>query len=194
MNKAYTLDDNKEIINDRAANAIIGVTFFILATILGAYVRIPVKGSPVPITLQTLFVMLSGAVLGKRLGAYSQLGYILLGLWGLPVFQGYSSGFAHILGPTGGYLIGFIFAAIFIGKMIESQSLKIYRIIASFIVGNFILYSFGILWLIYLYKINLTNALSIGVLPFMPAEFIKIFFAATIYHKIAQRSKNIFSV
>ena len=194
MARADILGYNKDIINNTAVNAVIGVIFFVLATTLGAYVRIPVPGTPIPITLQTFFVILSGAVLGKRLGVCSQLGYLLLGACGLPVFQGYSSGMAHILGPTGGYLIGFVLASAFVGKMTEPHDLKAYRVIAAFLIGNIILYSLGMLWLIFLYNIDFLKAFSIGALPFIPVEAAKIIIAVLIYSSISRRSKTIFSV
>jgi len=194
MDRAHALIYNRELIDNRAINASIGVLFFILATVLGAYVRIPVKGSPVPITLQTFFVILSGAILGKRLGSLSQFVYLILGTIGLPVFQGYSSGVAYILGPTGGYIIGFIVSAYFIGYMLRYKSSNITWVIASFVAGSLIICILGSLWLVYLYKINIVTAISIGILPFLPGDMIKIFFATIIYSKISQRSKTIFSV
>jgi biotin transport system substrate-specific component len=87
------------------------------ATAMGAYIMIPLP--PVPITLQTLFVVLAGALLGGRLGALSQVVYLLLGIIGLPVFHGGKGGLGILLGPTGGYLVGFIAAAYVVGKLIE---------------------------------------------------------------------------
>ena len=188
-----TLVLNREIANSRTLNALIGVTFFILATALGAYVRIPGPGSPVPITLQTFFVVLAGAVLGKKLGVLSQAGYIFLGAAGFPIFQGYAFGPAHILGPTGGYLIGFMAASFLIGKILETGRDTLFKIIYTFAVGNAVLYGFGIIWLILLYRISLINAIVIGVLPFLAVEAAKITLAAFIYRKISSRSKIIFS-
>ena len=84
-------------------------------TAVGAYIMIPLP--PVPITLQTLFVNLAGALLGGYLGALSQVVYILLGVIGLPVFAGGKAGAGVLLGPTGGYLIGFVVGAFVIGKL-----------------------------------------------------------------------------
>jgi biotin transport system substrate-specific component len=193
MIKTNIFSYERDLVNDKTLNAVIGVLFFILATALGAYVRIPLEGTPVPITLQTLFVILSGAVLGWRLGFYSQLGYLLLGAIGLPIFQGYSSGISHILGPTGGYLVGFLFASSVVGIMTSQKEPNIYLVLASFIIGNIILYSLGVSWLIYIYKIEILKALSMGVIPFIPIELIKISLATLIYSKISRRAKNIFS-
>lgn len=192
MQRALSLPYNKDIVNNSRAAAMIGVSFFVIAMALGAYIRIPVPGSPVPITLQTLFVMLSGAVLGKRLGRLSQAGYLMLGALGLPVFQGFSFGISHILGPTGGYLAGFIAASYMIGLMVDRRKVDIPRIAISFIAGNIILYTLGVAWLMVLYKINLPSAISIGVLPFIPGEILKTSLAVVIFSRISKRSKEIF--
>lgn len=181
------------IIENKAVDAAIGVIFFIIATTLGAYIRIPVPGTPVPITLQTFFVVLSGAVLGSRLGLFSQAGYIFLGAIGLPVFQGYNFGMSHILGPTGGYLIGFMAASFLIGKILEKESRNLFRIAASFAIGNAVLYASGVLWLMLIYRISLVNAILIGVLPFLAVELAKISLAAVVYSKVSHRSREIFS-
>jgi biotin transport system substrate-specific component len=83
-------------------------------TAIGAYIMIPLP--PVPITFQTLFLNLAGALLGGYLGALSQVVYILLGVIGLPVFAGGKAGLGVLLGPTGGYLFGFVLAALVVGK------------------------------------------------------------------------------
>ena len=87
------------IINKQAERAFL-VTSFIILTALGAYVRIPLPFTPVPITLQTFFVILCGAILGKKLGSLTQTSYVILGTLGLPIFQGYGAGFLHLAGPT----------------------------------------------------------------------------------------------
>lgn len=191
MNNSIALKVNS--ISDRRIDAVIGVAFFIIATTLGAYIRIPVPGTPVPITLQTFFVVLSGAVLGSRLGLFSQAGYILLGAFGVPVFQGYAFGLSHIFGPTGGYLAGFMAASFVAGKIMEKGGQNLLRAISSFAFSNLILYSLGTLWLMLIYRISFINAVAIGVLPFFTVELAKIFLAAVVYSKISRRSREIFS-
>ena len=192
MSRVYELCYKREVVNGKALVAVIGVLFFILATALGAYVRIPIAGSPVPITLQTFFVILSGAVLGKRLGLYSQLGYILLGSMGLPIFQGAAFGVSSLLGPTGGYLAGFAVAAYLVGRLTNGVS-DTRRALLSFAIGSLVIYAFGVSWLVYIYRVNLMHAISIGMLPFIPGDIVKISFAAIIYSRISQRSKSVFS-
>jgi len=180
---AHTLAYNKDIITGKRLNAAIGVAFFILATMLGSYVRIPVAGSPVPITLQTFFVLLAGAVLGTRLGAASQIGYIMLGAAGMP----------FLLGPTGGYIAGFVAAAYVVGYCTRSPNPTMARLVASFTLGNAIIYVFGALWLVYAYKMSASNAVSAGILPFIPGDAAKILCATAIYSGISKRAGQIFS-
>ena len=179
----YSLVYNRELITGKRLNAAIGVAFFILATMLGSYVRIPVAGSPVPITLQTFFVLLAGAVLGTRLGAVSQIGYIMLGAAGMP----------FLLGPTGGYIAGFVAAAYVVGYCTRSPNPTMARLITSFTLGSAIIYIFGALWLVYSYKMSVSNAISAGILPFIPGDIAKILCAAVIYSGISKRAGQIFS-
>jgi biotin transport system substrate-specific component len=191
MNNTIAL--NKDIITSKTMNAVIGVVFFALATAFGAYIRIPIPGTPIPMTLQTFFVALSGAVLGKKLGTFSQASYIFLGIMGLPVFQGYGFGAAYVFGPTGGYLAGFMASSFLIGRMLQKNALNPYKIVVSFIAGNAVLYSLGVTWLMVIYRVSFINAITMGLMPFLAAEAVKIFAAAFIYHAIASRSKSIFS-
>jgi biotin transport system substrate-specific component len=192
MREAFIWSRGEEIINDRLANAVIGVAFFVIATALGAYVRIPLRGNPVPITLQTFFALLSGAVLGRRLGVFSQVGYIMAGLVGIPVFQNLSFGIPHLLGPTGGYIIGFALAAYLVGQFIGEGTPSKGRLFATFAVGDLVIHLLGFLWLTYLYKMSPATAISLGVLPFLPGETLKILAATAVYSRIWRRSREIF--
>ncbi|MDD5422972.1 MAG: biotin transporter BioY [Candidatus Omnitrophica bacterium] len=192
MSGTYAISNKRELVGDRRFSAVIGVLFFIMATALGAYVRIPVHGSPVPITLQTFFVILSAAVLGKRLGLFSQLGYLALGMAGLPLFQGVTCGFPYLFTVTGGYLVGFILAAYFIGRSLATDNLGILRIAVTFTIGSLIILASGAIWLVCLFKIDAMKAISMGILPFIPGDVVKIFFAVIIYSKISKRAKAIF--
>ena len=192
MSGSYTISNNRELINDKKVIAVIGVLFFIMATALGAYVRIPVHGSPVPITLQTFFVILSAAVLGKKLGLFSQLGYLALGMAGLPLFQGVACGFSYLFSVTGGYLIGFVLAAYFISRSLAVDDPGIFRVAVTFAVGSLIILASGAVWLACFFKIGAMKAVSMGILPFIPGDIVKIFFAVIIYSKISKRAKAIF--
>lgn len=184
----------KEIIIARTVSRVIGVICFIILTTLGAYVRIPLPFTPVPITLQTFFVLLSGAVLGKKLGAASQAGYLILGMLGLPVFAGAGAGVAYFFGPTGGYIVGFVAASWIVGEMLKRQTQSnIIQVAFALIVGSLAgIYLFGLLGLSLFLQCNLSQALALGFLPFIPGDIIKIISAMFIFCKIERRCKEIF--
>jgi biotin transport system substrate-specific component len=116
-------------------------------TVLGAQVAIPIPPSPVPVTGQTLAVVVAGAALGARRGALSQLLYVLLGLL-LPVYADGASGPEVIWGATGGYLVGFIAAAYAIGWLAErGRDRKVLTAFLSFVAGQAIVFGIGVPWL-----------------------------------------------
>lgn len=182
----------KEIILNRTLCRTIGVSVFVILTSLGAFVRIPLPFSPVPITLQTFFVLLSGAFLGGNLGGVSQLGYILLGISGLPIFTGTGSGLFYLFGPTGGYLLGFILSSFFVGRFIKYSQNNLFSIFGILCLGDLIILCSGILWLRVLLGYNFKNLLFIGFIPFIPGDLLKALSASVLYLKLKSRLKEIF--
>jgi biotin transport system substrate-specific component len=151
------------------------IALFAALTAVGAYIWFPLPISPVPITLQTLFVYLAGIILGSRLASLSQVLYICLGVVGLPVFSGGKAGLGVLLGPTGGYLIGFIIAGYVIGKMVESKNKCGYVwILISLIVGTAVIYVLGVIQLSVWMNIGLDKAVFLGTLPFLVGDALKI--------------------
>ncbi len=146
---------------------------------LGAWVSIPFF--PVPLTLQTLFVLLAGAVM-KRYAVIPVSLYVLLGALGLPVFHTGVAGFGILLGPTGGYLIGFIFAALVVGLAYEHEPVTIR--ITGLLAGTVIIYTCGVAWLMYSLTLELLPAVISGVLPFIPGDVIKIYAAYMIAKRL----------
>jgi biotin transport system substrate-specific component len=156
---------------------VIGASIFIA---LSAQIAIPVPLSPVPITLQTLAVILTGAILGSRLGTLGVLAYLLEGSMGIPVFAQAHAGLIHLAGPTGGYLLGFVPAAFVTGLLVEQLKQK--GFLWSFLimsVGTIIIFIFGLLWLSLLF--GQTNVLMLGLYPYLPGAFLKTGIAALIY-------------
>ena len=183
----------REIIVSRAACRAVGVIGFIVLTTLGAYVRIPLPFTPVPITLQTFFVLLAGAVLGRNWGAASQGGYVFLGILGFPIFAGASFGFAVLLGTTGGYLLGFIFAAGVIGSRLSRQlDAGFGHILITMFLGSILIDLLGSVWLGAVLRVDITRMLALGFWPFLPGDFIKSIAAAAIYRRIQKRTRQIF--
>lgn len=153
-------------------------SLFAALTAAGAYLFIPV--GPVPIVLQNMFVFLAGLLLGSRWGLASVAVYLLAGVCGLPVFAGGSGGIGRILGPTGGYLIGYLPAVFCIGKIVEKSARHALADIIAMVCGSIILYVFGIAWLKILTGMNLTKTLAVGLYPFLIGDALKIAAAAAI--------------
>ena len=181
---------DKSVVSNKTLVRAMLVTGFVIMTALGAYLRIPLPFSPVPITLQTFFVILCGAVLGKRLGAFAQVSYVALGALGMPIFQGYGAGLLHLAGPTGGYLIGFIIAAFIVGTLTDRKhtSPSFSYIIFSMAIGLLAIYLCGIAWLMISYRIDLIKAAFLGFIPFIPGAVAKLIVASWIYSKIKART------
>ena len=138
-------------------------------------ISIPI--SPVPISLTNLAVYFAVYVLGMKRGTFSYCLYLLIGLIGLPVFSGFTGGPGKLLGPTGGYLIGFVFMAVCCGFFVEKSSHRAIHI-AGMIVGTAVCYLFGTAWLAHLTGMTFQAALGAGVIPFIPGDLAKIIIAA----------------
>jgi biotin transport system substrate-specific component len=135
-----------------------------------AQVRIPLPFTPVPITGQTFAVLLVGAVLGSRRGA---------GLLGLPVFAGGASGLTYLLGPTGGYLVGFVVAAGLVGLMAaHGLDRRIPSALLAFLAGEIVIYLFGVAWLSVF--LGIPHAIVAGLLPFLLGDAIKLALAGLV--------------
>jgi len=192
----------KEIIVNKTLCRVMGVLVFVMLTGLGAFVRIPLPFTPVPITLQTFFVLLSGAFLGSNLGVTTQLSYIILGISGLPIFTGAGSGLLYLLGPTGGYLFGFVLAAFFLGRFIPHQGLgagfikysqsNLLFTFGIFCLADLILLVCGTIWLKFLFGYPFTKLLFIGFIPFIPGDLFKAGVATYLYLKLKSRLKEVF--
>jgi biotin transport system substrate-specific component len=148
---------------------------FACLTGAGAMLRFHVPFTPVPVTLQVLFVLLSGAVLGKSYGGLSQALYIGLGFVGIPWFTTSTA----LFGVTGGYIIGFVFAAVIVGWLYEKPLVrKIPYTLVPMLIGLGIIYTCGALQLGLLMEIGLYDTLLLGVIPFMVLDLFKVFFAS----------------
>jgi biotin transport system substrate-specific component len=141
-------------------------------TAAGAYIAIPIGA--VPIVLQNLFVMLAGLLLGGRWGLISIGVYLLAGAVGLPVFAGGTGGVGKFVGPTGGYLLGFAAAAYLIGLISEAGRGRIIVDVLAMVAGTVVIYAFGVSWLKVVTGMSVTKALSVGMLPFLIGDALKI--------------------
>jgi biotin transport system substrate-specific component len=166
------------------------IVVFAILTAIGARIEIPHQ--PVPFTLQTFFVLLAGGFLGVRNGVLSQFLYLAMGAAGLPVFTTGSLGLIRLLGPTGGYLLSFPVAAFVVGTMIHahrrsSSPIDFPWILFSMFVGLLVVFSVGTLQLYLVSVRNWGEAFSMGFLIFSWWDFMKLFAAATIYHRFSRR-------
>ena len=134
-----------------------------ITCILGP-LSIPIPISPVPISLTNLAIYLTVCLLGWKFGTISYLIYLLIGIAGLPVFSGFSSGFAKLLGPTGGYLIGFAF------EKFSNHGMQI----VGLAIGTIVAYIFGTAWLAIEAHLTFYQALLAGVIPYIPGDLVKI--------------------
>ena len=139
---------------------------FAILTALSAQVRIVIPISPVPITGQTFVVLLSGLILGSTFGAISMLMYLFIGMSGLPFFSAGVAGLAILKSPTIGYIIGFFLAAYVIGAFATKPILAI-------VLGSMTIYIAGVSGLMIILNTSLSNAIAIGVVPFLIGDAIK---------------------
>ncbi|MGD1007922.1 MAG: biotin transporter BioY [Ignavibacteriaceae bacterium] len=172
-------------------SGLIWILSFTILTAIAAQITIPVK--PVPFTFQTTMVILSGAFLGARNGAYSQFLYLMLGCLGIPVFAQIpdnSIGIARLFGPTGGYLLAFPVGALISGYLVgklkgTGSSVKKYTgVFLSFLLGEIIIISLGALFLSAFYLKDLKEAFIIGAAVFMIWTVAKVVIGTGIYFGI----------
>ena len=150
-----------------------------LLVALSSRVAVPLPFSPVPITGQTLAVLLVGASLGARRGALSLLLYLVQGAMGLPVFAGGASGLVRVVGPTGGYLWGFVLAAFVVGSLAErGWSRRMYSAVLAMSIGNAAIYLAGLPWLARFTGVE--RVLPLGLYPFVVGDVIKVALAAIV--------------
>jgi len=163
--------------SNELTNAVLSCLFAALISI-GAFIALPVPGSPVPIVLQNMFIMLAALILGPKWGLFATVLYLLFGLLGLPVFSGGAGGIAKLLGPTGGYLIGYIPASVVMGFIAIKGKRKVPINIFACLAGMTIVYAFGIVWLKSVLGIEWGKALAAGLYPFILGDIVKIALAS----------------
>lgn len=157
--------------------------------VLAVSAQIQVPLWPVPVTAQTLVVLLLGFAFGPRLAAGTVGAYLAEGAVGLPVFAGAGGGLAALGGPTAGYLWGFLAAAVVTGMLAErGWSRRPGTVAAGMVIGNLVIYAFGVAWLANL--TSLTTAWASGVAPFLVGDAVKIAIAVGLLPAIARRVDN----
>lgn len=165
-----------EVVADRRARTFLGIVGFVLATTVGAYVAVPVPWTPVPMTLQPLFVILAGALLGPWAGASAMAAYLALGAAGAPVFSNGHAGLPWLMGATGGYLIAYPAAAFVVGLVGGAGAGKL-RTLAGLVLGLGVIYLGGVAQLSILTGQGPVQVLGLAVAPFLVGDAVKVLIA-----------------
>lgn len=171
---------NKSKVYQMASTGVMTAVICILGPL-----SIPIGLVPISFTILAIYITLY--LLGMKKGTLSTIIYLLVGFAGLPVFSGFTSGPSKLLGPTGGYLIGFIFMALISGFFIDRFINQWYLCILGMILGTAVCYIFGTAWLAYQANISASAALAAGVIPFIPGDLAKIALSAYIGPRIRNR-------
>lgn len=163
--------------NNDQAFELVQVSSAVIAIALLSQVVIPMK--PVPFTGQTLGILLTAGLLGRKKGILAVFTYILLGTMGMPFFAGGDFGLARLAGPTGGYLTGFAASAYLVGLLSDKGYFRTFRSAAvCMTAGNLVIYALGTIWLSKF--TGWENVMNAGVIPFIPGDIIKIVIAASL--------------
>ena len=150
-----------------------------LLVAISAQIAIPLPFSAVPVTGQTLTVLLMGALLGSTRGSLALLVYLMEGAAGLPVFAGGTGGLVHLLGPSGGYLVGFVAASFVTGLLAErGWDRRAATVFLAMLLGNVLIYAIGLPWLAGF--VGRERVIALGLLPFLPGDLLKLLLATVL--------------
>ena len=153
-------------------------SLFAALVAVGAFISIPI--GPVPIVLQNFFVLLCGLILGPRWGLAAVAVYLFAGACGLPVFSQGRGGVGHLIGPTGGYLFGYLPAVFVVGAIARVSGQRLAGNLAGLICGSLIVYACGVPWLKFITGMPWPKAMAVGMLPFLIGDALKIAAALTV--------------
>ncbi len=167
------------------------IAIFTALIIIAGYIQIPLPFTPVPITLQTMAVMLAGLLLSPRQAGLSMVIYVLIGAIGLPVFAGGHGGLDVIVGPTGGYLISWIPAAILVSLMKGNSENLLRAVVSAFVGGIVLVYAMGVPWLAFSTGMSLEKAITVGAIPFIAGDVFKLVLAMMVYFPVSRQLKRI---
>ncbi|MHB1390415.1 MAG: biotin transporter BioY [Thermoleophilia bacterium] len=179
--------------NNLPLRDMIAVAFFAALTTVGAWISFPLPFSPVPIVLANFIAVLAGVILGSRLGALSQVVYLLMGVVGMPVFAKFTAGPGVLFGATGGYLFGYLLAAFTAGLLMEylPRMPQVARLSIALTMGMIIVYLPGIPWLAHVAGFDISTALVKGLYPYLPGDVVKIIIGVTLCLSLAAQLPQI---
>ncbi|ABR49378.1 BioY protein [Alkaliphilus metalliredigens QYMF] len=175
--------------NQKTTNLTLISLMTAVTCILGP-LSITIPMSPVPISFTNLAIYFSVIMLGWKKGTISYLVYLMIGFVGIPVFSSFTSGPARLLGPTGGYLIGFIFIALIAGFFVDRFPGKIYMHALGMAIGTIVTYALGTGWLAYQANLTFKEALFAGVIPYIIGDIAKIVIAISVGTTVKKQVKR----
>ena len=164
--------------------------FTAMLCILGP-IAIILPFSPIPLSLGTLGVLLACLILGPKNGLFCTALYLLLGFVGLPIFTGFTGGVGKLLGPGGGYLVGYLFLAFVGGKLAQRLKKNTFLQALGLFTGMLLCYLFGSLWLAFQANLTLPKALLVGTVPYIPFDIIKIAVSLALARTVQGRLKRL---
>lgn len=176
-----------EVVTGVPARRVVAVAVFTILTALSAHAAVPIPGTPVPVTLQTMVVVLAGALLGPTLGAASQIAYLMAGAMGAPVFSGGLAGFGHLFGPTGGYLLAFPVAAAVTGMIAGGRRSGLLRLALGLTAAHAVVLVGGAAQLAILTG-DVERSIALGITPFLVGSVVKIVGALLISARLRDRT------
>ena len=176
--------------NNELTYAVLACLFAALISI-GAYIAIPVPGTPIPIVLQNMFIMLAALILGPWWSLMAVGVYLVFGLVGMPVFSGGTGGLVKFIGPTGGYLVGYLPATILMGIIARKGRNTFIANLVACIAGTAVVYLFGVLRLKAVLNLETGKAMAAGLLPFLVGDSLKILLASALAPRLLQGLKTL---
>jgi len=162
-----------EIGSSRLLSRTFRIIMFVIFTAISAQLAVRLPFTPVPVTMQTLFVALAGILLGSRDGFYAIATYVVLGISGIPWFANFSGGPHVLFGPTGGYIAAFPFSAWIAGRFVESFGMKRATVFVATVMSSILILFSGVVYLAGAFGLPLHVALSAGATPFVAVEIFK---------------------
>lgn len=177
------------ILKNKSSKSVLNLVYIAMFTaviIICSQIQIP---AAVPFTLQTLAIFTAGGILGCKRGFISVLIYVLLGLIGMPVFSGFKGGAGVLFGPTGGYIIGFIFTVLIVGFFADNFGRVVWSLVVSMVLGLLVCYLFGTIWFVIVYNnsisgMSVSSALMMCVVPFLPFDALKILASVILINRL----------